>query len=109
MIQYYRKKEHRYEMSAKQMKQYIHNGDRFWKISFVAAQAISILLIIASFCIPPHGVIDSSVFAAVGELFAFPALLSFYNIVMSGRQATLKKGELEVTVNESNEEINKQV
>lgn len=109
MIQYYRKKEHRYEMSAKQMKQYIHNGDRFWKISFVVAQAISILLIIASFCIPPHGVIDSSVFAAVGELFAFPALLSFYNIVMSGRQATLKKGELEVTVNESNEEINKQV
>lgn len=94
-------------MSAKQMKQYIHNGDRFWKISFVVAQGISIILIIASFCIPPHGVIDSSVFAAVGELFAFPALLSFYNIVMSGRQATLKKGELEVTVNEINEEINK--
>lgn len=88
---------------TKQLKEYIHNGDRFWKISFVVSQVISILLIIASFCIPPHGVIDSSVFAAVGELFAFPALLSFYNIVMSGKQATLKKGELEVSVNEQSQ------
>lgn len=87
-------------MMAKQIKEYIHNGDKFWKCSFIVAQTISVLLIIASFCIPPHGVIDSSIFAAIGELFAFPALLSFYNIVMSGKQATLKKGELEVSVNE---------
>lgn len=85
---------------AKTIKEFIKNGDKFWKISFIIAQSVSITLIIASFCIPPLAVIDSSVFAAVGEIFAFPALLSFYNIVMSGKQATLKKGELEVTVNE---------
>lgn len=87
-------------MMAKQIKEYIHNGDKFWKCSFIIAQGISVLLIIISFCVPPLGVIDPSVFAAIGELFAFPALLSFYNIVMSGKQATLKKGELEVSVNE---------
>jgi len=85
---------------AKQIKEYIRNGDKFWKCSFIIAQGISVLLILLSFIIPPLGVIDSSVFAAIGELFAFPALLSFYNIVMSGKQATLKKGELEVSVNE---------
>ena len=85
---------------AKELKNWIKNGDKFWKVTFIISQFISLGLIIASFCIPPHGVVDSSVFAAVGEIFAFPALLSFYNIVMTGKQATLKKGDIELTVNE---------
>lgn len=85
---------------AKELKSWIKNGDKFWKVIFIISQFISLGLIIASFCIPPHGVVDSSVFAAVGEIFAFPALLSFYNIVMTGKQATLKKGDIELTVNE---------
>lgn len=88
---------------AKQIKEYIHNGDKFWKYSFIVTQTLSGMLLILSFCIPPCGVIDSSIFVAVGELFAFPALLSFYNIVMSGKQATLKRGELEVSVVSENE------
>lgn len=91
-------------MSAQQFKQYFHNGDRFWKWCFIISQCVSTILIIVSFILPPHGVIDASVFAAVGEIFAFPALLSFYNIVMSGRTATLKKGEVELTVNEQKKE-----
>lgn len=91
-------------MSGQQFKQYFSNGDRFWKWCFIISQCVSTILIIVSFCVPPVSVIDSSVFAAVGEIFAFPALLSFYNIVMSGRTATLKKGEMELTVNDSNNE-----
>ena len=85
---------------GKEIKQWVKNGDKFWKLTFMVSQIISLVLIIASFCIPPQGIIDSSVFGAVGEIFAFPALLSFYNIVMTGKQATLKKGELELTVND---------
>lgn len=91
-------------MSGQQFKQYFKNGDSFWKWCFIISQSVSIILIIVSFILPPHGVIDSSVFAAVGEIFAFPALLSFYNIVMSGRTATLKRGEVELTVNENKED-----
>lgn len=91
-------------MSGQQFKQYFKNGDTFWKWCFIIAQSVSIILIIVSFVLPPQGVIDSSIFAAVGEIFAFPALLSFYNIVMSGRTATLKKGEMELTVNDNNNE-----
>lgn len=89
---------------GKRIKEWIHNGDKFWKFTFIVSQFISLALIVASFCIPPSGVIDASVFGAVGEIFAFPALLSFYNVVMTGRQATLKKGEVEIIINE---EVNK--
>lgn len=85
---------------GKEIKKWVHNGDKFWKMSFIVAQCISVLLIIASFCIPPSGVIDPSVFAAIGEIFAFPALLSFYNIVMTGKQATLKRGDLEISISD---------
>lgn len=91
-------------MSGQQFKQYFKNGDTFWKWCFIISQSVSIILVITSFFLPPTGEINSSVFAAVGEIFAFPALLSFYNIVMSGRTATLKKGEMELTVNEQKKE-----
>lgn len=82
------------------VKQWYRNGDRGWKVTFYISQSISLLLILISFFVPPHGVIDSSVFAAVGEIAFFPTLYSFYSIVMSGRRATLKRGETEVSVGE---------
>ena len=91
-------------MSGQQFKQYFKNGDTFWKWCFIISQSVSIILVITSFFLPPTGEVNSSVFAAVGEIFAFPALLSFYNIVMSGRTATLKRGETEITVNDNNNE-----
>lgn len=86
---------------GKILKTWYKEGDRGWKITFHTSYIISIILILISFFIPPAGVIDSSVFAAVGELAFFPTLYSFYKIVMSGRKATLQKGETTLTVNEN--------
>lgn len=83
--------------------QWYKEGDRGWKITFYTAQLISILLIVVSFLVPPMGVIDSSVFAGVGELAFFPTLYAFYRIIMSGRSASITKGETTLSVGESKE------
>lgn len=62
---------------------------------------ISALLIITSFFTPPMWVIDSSVIAAVGELFAFGTLFKLPNIINSirdGKTLTMKHGDNEITV-----------
>lgn len=84
------------------LKNWFKNGDIHWKIVFYSALVISIILICISFFLPPTGVIDSSVFAAVGELGFFPALYSFYTIIMSGRKASLTRGSTTVSVGEEN-------
>lgn len=83
--------------------QWYKEGDRGWKITFYASQLISILLILVSFFIPPLAVIDSSIFAAVGELAFFPTLYAFYRIIMSGRSASITKGETTLSVGENKE------
>jgi hypothetical protein len=84
---------------GKLIKEWWKDGDRHWKVVFYISQVISVFLIVASFWVPPAGTIDPSVFAAIGELFAFPALLGFYNIVMSGKSATITKGNTRIDVN----------
>lgn len=81
----------------------IFNGAKWgWIFSLTA-----IVLIVTSFILPPTGVIDSSVLAAVGEIFAFAALYKIPEIVQSvrnGKSLTLKHGETEVTVESKNED-----
>lgn len=81
------------------VKKWWKDGDKHWKIVFYISQSISVFLIVVSFFCPPVGTVDPSVFAAIGELFAFPALLGFYNIVMSGKSATITKGTTRIDVN----------
>lgn len=90
---------------AKLVKNWYKNGDRMWKIVFYTTQLISLIMILVSFFIPPLAVIDASIFAAVGELAFFPSLLAFYNIVMSGRKASISKGETKISVNDNSELI----
>lgn len=85
------------------IKHWWKEGDKHWKVVFYISQCISVFLIVASFWVPPLGTIDSSVFGAIGELFAFPALLGFYNIVMSGKSATITKGNTRIDVNKDEE------
>lgn len=80
--------------------QWYKDGEKGWKITFYTSQIISILLILVSFFIPPAGAVDSSVFAAVGELAFFPTLYSFYMIMKSGRKASITKGETTLSVGE---------
>ena len=60
----------------------------------------SILLIIASFFVPPLGIIDGSVFAAVGEIEALGVLWIVMRAVEKGTGASFKKGDVEVDIKE---------
>ena len=58
----------------------------------------SILLIIASFFVPPLGIIDGSVLAAVGEIEALGVLWIVLRAVEKGTGASFKKGDVEVDI-----------
>lgn len=67
----------------------------------------SAFLLVTSLFIPPKGVIDSSVIAAVGELFAFATLFKLPNIIQSiadGKSLTVSHGNTTVTVASRDEE-----
>ena len=58
----------------------------------------SILLIITSFFVPPLGILDGSVLAAVGELEALGVLWIVLRAVENGTGASFKKGDVEVDI-----------
>ena len=58
----------------------------------------SLLLIIASFFVPPLGVLDGSVLAAVGELEALGVLWIVLRAIENGTGASFKKGDVEVDI-----------
>ena len=64
----------------------------------------SILLIIASFFVPPLGVLDGSVLAAVGELEGLGVLWIVLRAVEKGTAASFKKGDVEVDIKEKESE-----
>ena len=61
----------------------------------------SILLIIASFFVPPLGILDGSVLAAVGELEGLGVLWIVLRAVEKGTAASFKKGDVEVDIKEN--------
>lgn len=68
---------------------------------------ISVVLLIASFLLPPMGQIDPSVLQAVAELGFFMVIFKLPNIISSikdGHSVTIKKGETEFTVSATKEE-----
>ena len=69
------------------------------KWTFYITFAFSLILIITGFLLPPMGVIDGSVFVAVGELTGFVTIWRFLYF-LEKRGGTLKKGDLEITIND---------
>ncbi len=67
-------------------------------IWFFILSFISLALMIASFFVPPTGVIDSSVLAAVGEIFAFSALGSVIKAIDLGLETKLTKGDSSIEI-----------
>ena len=67
-----------------------------------AAMITSIVLIVASFFIPPYAVVDSSVIAATGELLGGATLMNFVlnipNYLEAGVKAKISHGNTTVTV-----------
>lgn len=63
-----------------------------------------VLLIIASFIVPPTGLIDNSVILAVGELEIFGVLWIINKAIEKGTGTHFKKGDIEVEIHQKDEE-----
>lgn len=74
------------------------------RVVFIICLTISIALIVASWFVPPRSVIDSSVLAAVGEIFAYPVLLTVILGIEKGHRVTMQKGNTSLTINKDKEE-----
>lgn len=59
----------------------------------------SIILLVASFIVPPTGVIHPSVLTATGELFAFASLGAVYKAIDNGVDAKIEHGNTSITLN----------
>ena len=74
--------------------------------TFYLTLAISLLLIVGGFLIPPMGIIDGSVLTAVGELLMFgvlaqvPALIS---AAKNGKSVKISKGDFSAEVTSADE------
>lgn len=65
---------------------------------------ISIVLIVASFIVPPTGIIDSSVLAATGELAGFGAIWEFNKAMNKNIDAKVKLKEIELELSKNKNE-----
>lgn len=66
---------------------------------FYISFAFSLMLTVTGFFVPPMGVIDGSVFIAVGEVTGFVTVWRFLAF-LEKRGGTVKKGDLEITIND---------
>lgn len=66
---------------------------------FVAIVIVAVVMLVASFLLPPLGVVDGSVIAAGWLLFAFAASCVVVHAVNKGADATLTKGDITLSVN----------
>lgn len=67
---------------------------------FYVCLVMSIVLMVASFLLPPQGIIDPSVLTATGILFGFAALAVAGQNLANGKDVKMKKGDLEVTIDD---------
>lgn len=73
------------------------------KTSFWTCLIISIALIVGAFFVPPMSVIDASVIAATGELFAFAALGTVITGIEKGKNISVSKGDTIVSLQDNND------
>lgn len=71
---------------------------RLNKVAFYICLSTSIFLIVTAFFLPPVAVIEASVLAATGELFAFAALGTVITAIDKGVDAKVKHGETELSI-----------
>lgn len=75
--------------------------ESFW-LKFLTVDAI--ILLVVSFIIPPSGIIDPSVLAAVGEIEALAVLWIVYKAVQKGTGAHISKGDINIDIDKEEEE-----
>lgn len=81
-----------YKIMKKLWKKIVEKSNVF-SILILSVYATAIGLIVASFILPPPGVIDSSILAAGGELFGFAGLLVVIYAISLGKHAKITKDQ----------------
>lgn len=76
---------------------------------FLIFSITAVGLLVASFIVPPTGVIDPSVLAATGELFAFAALGAVLKAIDKGVDAKVQRGNTTLVVGDLNHEGEQQL
>lgn len=71
------------------------------KIATAVLAGIATALIIASFIMPPLGVIDSSVLAGVGEIFGFASLFTAWGAIDAGVSAKIERNGTSLSVGDN--------
>ena len=72
--------------------------------TFYLTLAISLLLIVGGFLLPPMGIIDASVLTAVGELLMFGVLAqvpALIDAAKNGKSVKISKGDFSAEVSSS--------
>ena len=78
--------------------QSLRSGCTKAKIASAVLSFISVGLIVASFIVPPMGVVDGSVLAAVGEIFAFAALFAAWEAIDKCLDAKITHGNTTISL-----------
>ena len=74
--------------------------------TFYLTLAISLLLIVGGFLLPPMGIIDASVLTAVGELLMFGVLAqvpALIDAAKNGKSVKISKGDFSAEVTSADE------
>ena len=74
--------------------------------TFYLTLAISLLLIVGGFLLPPMGIIDGSVLTAVGELLMFGVLAQvpvLISAAKNGKSVKISKGDFSAEVTSTDE------
>lgn len=92
-------------------KVFLYSHPTFYKAVFLVAFVTSLSLFIAGFLVPPMGEIDGSVLKAAGILLGFATLAMVPTVLESGRKATLRHGDTELTIGDKSleDEVEKSV
>ncbi len=73
--------------------------DEWLIIGEIGTAIVALGLLIASFIVPPTGIIDPSVLQAVGEILVFPVIWMIPDAIRAGK--TIKYKDLEIKTEKS--------
>lgn len=73
----------------------------FW-LRFLTICAV--ILIVASFVLPPTGIIDPSILAVIGEMEIFGAIWIVHDAIKKGTGAHISKGDVSIDIDKEKEE-----
>lgn len=76
----------------------------FHKWVFLTCLVVAIGLIVGSWFVPPLAVVDGSVLASIGELFAFAALGEVGAAIEKGKTAKISKGNTTLAIGDDKDD-----